>query len=280
MNNWIILIILYALVIGFYTCSNKKAVNKTDVYEVFAFFSLITFFLVAITSRDINLDFNSLAIIFIRTIIIVASWIIAGSAIKKMPISLYAVLMLSKILFTIALSVLLLKEKLTFTTFIGGILVITGLFLVNKEPKKKNETISIKYILMILLSCFLSSVAAILDKKILLNVTSSKLQFWFLLSFTIIMWIILLFRNKKIDFKNIKKNYWIPLMAITLVVADKFLFMANEIPESKVTIMTIVRQISTIEVIILGKLMFKEKKILRKLLCSIIVILGIIITLI
>lgn len=281
MDSWIILIILYALVIGFYNCTKKKSVKKTDLYEVFAFFSLIAFILVTLTSKDVGVELKSLYMIFIRTIIIVAGWLLAGYGISKMPISLYAVLMLSKILFTIALSVIILGEKLTITSFIGGVVVLIGLLLVNKKTNNtKKEKVSFKYVLILLLSCLLSSIASILDKQILINVTSSQLQFWFLLFFTLIMWIILLIRNKKIDIKKIKNNYWIPLMALSLVVADKFLFMANEIPESKVTIMTIVRQLSTIEVIILGKIMFNEKKILRKLLCSLIIIVGIIITLI
>jgi uncharacterized membrane protein len=56
--------------------------------------------------------------------------------------------------------------------------------------------------------------------------------------------------------------------------------MANEIPESKASIITIIQQISTIEIILLGKVLFKEKNIIRKLLCSILIIFGITLTLI
>lgn len=106
----------------------------------------------------------------------------------------------------------------------------------------------------------LKDIASIIDKEIMTYVTPSQLQFWFLLFSTII--------------------YWILLASIFLVFGDKLLFIANNIPESKVTIMTVIKQISTIEIIILGKLLFKEKNILKKLLCSILVILGIILTII
>jgi len=76
----------------------------------------------------------------------------------------------------------------------------------------------------------------------------------------------------------VRKNYWILLSSIFLVLGDKLLFIANNIPDSKVTIMTVVKQVSTIEIIILGKLMFKEKNITKKILCSLLVILGIILT--
>ena len=91
---------------------------------------------------------------------------------------------------------------------------------------------------------------------------------------------ILLFKNKKFNFKKIKKNYWILIAAICLTVADRFLFKANEIPESKVSVMTLIKQVSVIEGIILGKILFDEKNIIKKLLCSLLIIIGIILTVI
>ena len=67
-------------------------------------------------------------------------------------------------------------------TLIGIIIVVIGLVLVNKENhtkgKKKN---SLKWIALLLASCLLNSISAIIDKKILMSITSSQLQFWFLL---------------------------------------------------------------------------------------------------
>lgn len=87
-------------------------------------------------------------------------------------------------------------------------------------------------------------------------------------------------KNLYNDFKIIKKNYWILVAAICLTVADRFLFKANEIPESKVSIMTLIKQISVIEGIILGKIFFDEKNIIKKLLCSLLIITGIVFTVI
>lgn len=282
MEKWILLTILYAVVIGFYNCAKKKAIKKNSVYEIFAYFSLIAFLITALTSKNIFvLEINYIALIILRTILISFSWLIAGYIINKIPISLYAVIMLSKIIFSISLSILILGEKLTIMTFTGMMLVILGLILVNNNSnKQENKEISKKYLILLLFSCLLSSIAIILDKKILLHITSSQMQFWFLLFLTIIFWLVLIIKEKKINFNSIKNNYWIPIMAIFLVVADKLLFMATEIPESKVSVMTILKQLSAIEIILLGKIMFNEKKIIKKLLCSLLIILGIIFTLI
>lgn len=215
-----------------------------------------------------------------KSLLIAGSWLIAGYLINKIPISLYAVLMLSKILFTIILSVVWLKGKILLTTFIGMIIVIVGLVLVNNNSnEKKKREISLEHLGLLLFSCLLSSVSSILDKTTLLYITSSQLQFWFLLFLTVILMIVLYVKEKKITYNVVKNNYWIPLMSLCLVIADRFLFMANEIPESQVSIITILKQISTIEIIILGKIMFNEKMITKKLLCSLLTIIGIIFTL-
>ena len=130
-------------------------------------------------------------------------------------------------------------------------------------------------LLELIISCFLSSISAIIDKKVLLHITSGQLQFWFLLFLTMYYWIILIIRKEKINFEEIRKNYWIPITAITLVVGDRFLFIANKNVDSKVIIMTMLKQLSVIISIILGKILFKEKNIIKKLLYSILIILGI-----
>ena len=52
-------------------------------------------------------------------------------------------------------------------------------------------------------------------------------------------------------------------MAITLIIGDKVLFIANAIPESQVSVMTVIKQFATIETILLGKLLYQEKNITK-----------------
>ncbi len=65
--------------------------------------------------------------------------------IKKMAISTYCVTKLSQIIFTILMGSLILSEQITTKIFIGIILVISGLILVNKiSNQEKSEKISFK----------------------------------------------------------------------------------------------------------------------------------------
>ena len=280
MQNWILYTLIYAIFTGFFQCAKKKAVEKNTIYEVLAVFSTIAFILTALTSNKVfNIGFTPLIIVFIKSIIIVIAWILSLHAIQKMPISLYSVINLSKIVFSIIMSVVFLGEKLTVLLIVGAIIIILGLFLVNKvsNVKSKKET-SLKIILILLVSCLLNSISAIIDKQVLKYINPMQLQFWFLLFLSICYWVILLFKDKKLDIKKIKKNYWILIAAICLTVADRFLFKANEVSESKVSIMTLIKQVSVIEGIILGKILFDEKNIIKKLLCSLLIIIGILLT--
>ena len=278
MNNWVILTILYAIFLAFINTSKKKAVEKNSVYEVLAKMTLIAFMLSFIITKDaFKIDYNFIPILFLKASIIVVSWILAAKAMQKMSISLFSMIKISRIIFSVLLSSIFLGEKITYITLIGMTIIICGLMLVNKEAnreanrennKKTNNVKQFRIILMILMACLLSSISAIIDKKILVHINSGQLQFWFLMFLTIIYWTIIKIKKEKVSIIGINKNYWILIAAICLVVGDRLLFKANEITDSNVII-----------TILLGKLLFKEKKIIKKLLYSLFIILGILIML-
>lgn len=282
MKTWVILTFIYAMFTGFFQCSKKKALEKNNIFEVLATMSLVSFIIAAFSTRDVfNIEFKYLGLIFLKSAVIVFSWLIALYAMKRISMSLYSVINLSRIIFAVFLSVVVLGEQLTITMCIGLMIVILGLVLVNLiSNHKENKEASLKVVFVLMFSCFLNSISAIVDKKALEYITTSQLQFWFLLFLTILSWWVVLLRNKKVDFKGINKNLWIFGAAFALTIGDKILFAANKMPESSVAIMTVIKQVSAIEMIILGKVLFKEKNIRKKLFCSLLIISGIILTLV
>lgn len=276
---WIIYTIIYSLLIGIYEIFKKKAVLKSSIYEFLFYFSLISFIIVLIFSENVfDLNIIYLLIIFLKSIIIVISWLLNTYVIMKMDLGLYGITKLSRIVFSVLLSVIFLKEIITFKIFIGILVVLLGLFLSNTlSDKSMGREKSIKLVLLFLFSCLLSSISAIIDKKILYDITESQLQFWFMFFLTICYFIIFVIKQQTNNIKETLSNYWIILAAILLTVGDRLLFVANSNPDSKVSIMTILKQLSTIELLILGKIMFKENNILKKLACLSLIFIGIII---
>ena len=74
---------------------------------------------------------------------------------------------------------------------------------------------------------------------------------------------------------TLKTNYWIVIMSVLFIVADRALFIANADPNSEVMVMTLIKQSSVLVTVLTGKIFFYEKHILKRLLCAGIVLLGI-----
>ena len=201
-------------------------------------------------------------------------------ALDGLELSIYGMVKISRVVFSVLLSCSVLGEKITMVTAIGMAMIIIGLVLVNTttidDSNKKN---SWKLVFLFLISCLGSSISAIIDKKILGYVSTSQLQFWFLLFLTILYWITLFVRKEKINFKNLITNYWVLTVGVLLAIGDRLLFIANQNPDSKVIVMTMLKQLSVVISILLGKLIFNEKNIIKKLLYSILIITGVVLIL-
>lgn len=108
------------------------------------------------------------------------------------------------------------------------------------------------------------------------NMNSSQLQFWYMLFLLLCYTAYLLVTGTKIR-RSVWKNGWIWLLAILFVAADKALFIANGMEQSRITVMTLLKQSGCIVTILAGKFIFKEKNIGYKLFCAAVIVAGIVI---
>ena len=82
----------------------------------------------------------------------------------------------------------------------------------------------------------------------------------------------IIIKKEKLELKKAFTNPWIYALSFSLVLGDRLLFIANSDPASKVTIMTLLKQSSAILTIVLGKILYHEKHIAKKLLCAFIIL--------
>ena len=74
------------------------------------------------------------------------------------------------------------------------------------------------------------------------------------------------------------QQWWIWAMAIMFVIGDAALFIANANPDSRITVMTVVKQSACFVTILGGKFVFHEKGIAYRLFCALIIFCGIILS--
>ena len=282
MNSlWVLFIFIYSFLKGSRDAMKKAALKKSSSDEILFFYSLLGFILIlpfsgnAFSTPGIYIFYS-----FLKALIVASSWMLAFVALRSMTVSLYGIMDMSRMVFSTLLGVFVLGEEMTLAKALGVIIVTIGLLLANSKSDSPKGRFSITVLLAALLNCILNSISGTMDKVLMKSMTSDQLQFWFMLFLLVLYGLILIVRKEKVSISTLKGNYWIPLMSLSLVFGDRLLFIANASPESQVTVMTVIKQSSVFVTVLTGWLFFKEKNILFKTLCAIIILSGIMISVI
>ena len=296
--SWVFLVLLYGILKGGREIAKKKAMYTNTVMEVLVAYTAISFILVVPQAKDAGgMELKYYFLVALKAFAIFLAWICSFRSLKHLPVSLYGILSLSRILFATLLGVIVLHETLGIFQILGLILVSAGLLLLKFKPFKKGQGSTARntsaephdemltpipirettafFVALAFLSCVFNSISGFMDKILMRDINSSQLQFWYMLFLVSYYVIYLLVRREKISF-SVLKNKWVWLLAVMFVIGDKALFIANANPESRITVMTLIKQSACIVTILGGKFIFKEKGIGYKLFCASIIIAGIV----
>ena len=292
---WVILILIYGIFKGLREGLKKKAMETNSIVEVLFFYTLFAFLMtipmsISADLFDVSLKYH--LVLIVKSGIIFAAWLCALNSIKRLPLSVYSVMDMGRIISAILLGVILLDEKLGVFQILGICLVIIGITLVNLKTKRGvDEKASKRVIILVAISGLLNSISSVMDKWLLSKepnrflfgyetIETAQLQFWYMLYLVAFYGAYILIKREKIDVVKCVKCPWIWLLSLLFVVADKCLFIANSDPNSTVVVMTLVKQSSVLVTIGMGWLIYKEKNILWRIACAILVIGGIMLSII
>ena len=155
-NIWILFIFIYAFLKGSREGMKKAALKKSTSNEILFFYTLIGFVVAAPFSWKAAFATEPAYIFysFVKAAVVSAAWLFAFLAIKKMSVSLYGIMDLSRMVFSTLLGVFVLGEDFTLAKAIGVVLVIVGLMLVNlkKDTSSKGVVPSMRWIFSGLMS--------------------------------------------------------------------------------------------------------------------------------
>ena len=280
---WIAQAALYGVLKGGRDVMKKLALKKSSIVEVLFFYTLLSLVLLLPDTKEAIGIFNGsgiyLPLIFVKSAIIYIAWMCSFKAIEKLPIGFYGLMDMSRVVITSLLSIILFGEAITLGKVMGMILVIDGLVMLNVSKNSfGGENVKVRYIILTLVSCLANSCSEIFDKWFMqpqTGVTPAQLQFWYMLFLTVLYLLHIIVKRIKIDWSMIYKNYWLVLLAVMFVIGDRALFNANRVGD--VIPLTLLKQGAVIVTILGGKLVFKEKNTVFKLLCAVVVICGIVV---
>ncbi len=278
MKTWIFFVILFGLFKGIREPIKKKALTRTDVLSTLFMYTFLGFLMTVPTAGDVfAVSPRGIALSALKAAVLFVGWMASLTSLKKLPVSFYGVIDLSRMFFSTAMGVLFLGEHLTLRGIISLVLICTGLYMAGNRKSTAREGCTLRDVLIALTSSMFSATSGVLDKYIMTTepITSAQLQFWFMLILSVMYLAYILLKKERLDVKGCLKNPYIWLMSFFLVFGDRLLFIANADPESKVTVMTLIKQCSVLVTIAVGRIVYKEKNILRKLLCAAVILCGI-----
>ena len=292
---WMYLGLLAALFLGLHNLCKKQAVQNNEILPVLTititagFLIFLPFFLGSIYNvayfKSIGFYIEEIPIkthgfIFIKSMIMASSWVLAYQALKHLPITIVAPIRSAGPFFTFIGAIFIYNEQPNNLQWIGFFLIIFSVMLYSKIGKKEGIVFKKnKWIFAIIGATFLGASSGLYDKflvqSLLLN--PQTLLFWFCF-YTLIILIIILsitwfpFKEKRNKFKW---RWSIPMVGVFLYTADYFYFKALQDPKALIMLLSAIKRSQLLIAVFIGGFIFKEKNKRKKMIPLIGIMIGV-----
>ena len=158
---------------------------------------------------------------------------------------------------------------------IGGGTYLIALIDRNQTSKSERKN-HYWYMLVLLLANIFSACSGLLDKYLInyRNCNPNGMLVWFLFFNSLIYGVLYFIKNKKIEFKKLKENYFLFFTGVSIALADMTYFFAIGMEGAQLSIISIVRKSSVVIATVLASIFLKEKKLVYKLGILFIMLIG------
>lgn len=292
---WMYLGLLAALFLGLHNLCKKHAVQGNEVFPVLlgtilaGFMVFVPFFIGSIYYPDATkelgffietIPLKTHGFIFIKSMIMASSWVLAYQALKHLPITIVAPIRSAGPFFTFIGAIIIYKESPNFLQWIGFFVIILSVLLYSKIGKKEGIIFKRnKWIFAIIGATFLGALSGLYDKFLVqtLALNPQTLQFWFCF-YTILILLLILsitwfpYPEKR---KAFKFRWTIIGVGILLQTADYFYFTALQDPDALIMLLSAIKRSQLIIAVVVGGLLFKEQNKRKKLVPLFGILLGV-----
>ena len=275
---YIVLTCISALFLALYDFFKKVSVrSKKDIYEILFFYTFTAFACSLIfTKNAINTDLKYIGFTFIKASVISLSWFLTMKAVSKLDLGIVTPFSMLGTIFTTIFAWIFFDQRIGLIQIGGSLIILLGLILVSRLNSKKEEVKNdYRYLLLLVVAAFLSSISAMIDKSVLGNgVDKGALLFWFFFFLTSIYFMVCLFRNKKININNLKSNLFVVAVGLSIFLADFFYYQAVAIDDVSLSMISIIRKLSSFIAVVLAGMFLKEDNLFKKIMILLLMFVG------
>ena len=309
---WVILAFVSALCLGFYDISKKIALRDNSVVDVLTASVLISsgiLFVPLLLSRLApemmsdtlfyvpEMDCQGHLLTFIRSIIVLSSWVFAYIALKHLPISIVSPWQATRPMWTLIGALLIFGERLNSWQWAGVILAIATIFILSffNGGNRKKELLgkarisrlshepNAKYYLCLALAILIGAASGLYDKYMMRHFDHNAVQVYYTLYQGILMTLLCYIHHARHGTRPTLRGgengfalYAIPLISVFLVMSDNVYMLALQDPDSMIAVVSTIRRGGTVIGFAYGLIFLKEQDPWKKVLSMIGILAGLI----
>ena len=292
--SWVLLSILSAMFLGVYDLTKKAGVRENAVTPVL-FLSVLAgatvwtpFLIWSLCSPETfpsdrflvrNLTWLEHGLLFAKSALVASAWIFNYFAVKHLPVSIASPIRATSPLWTILIAVSVLGERPSLPQW-GGIAVILAAFYAFSFVGRL-EGIHFhkdRWVGFMVVATLLGSLSALYDKYLLQTrgLEAASVQCWFSIYLVFVLapfclaWRLGRFGNRRFEWR-----WSIPLIGVTLLVADFFYFIAVGKVDALISVISVLRRCAVLITFFGGIALYREKNFWPKFRCILALLLGI-----
>ncbi|MDP3435053.1 MAG: DMT family transporter [Bacteroidota bacterium] len=280
---WVILALMSAVLLGIYEVFKKISVQRNAVIPVlflstltssliFVPFVIGSYFAPEFFTRihlfipEINIEQHGL--ILIKSVIVVASWILAFYAVKNLPITIVGPIRATGPIWTLLGAILIFGEHLNLYQWLGVSVTLLFFYLLSTTGKLEGIHFKTnKWVLFIVAATFIGAASGLYDKFIMRRVDRLAVQAWFSFYQVAILLPILAVNRWRLPKAERTPFHWrwsIPMIGVFLVLADFLYFNALTYEDSLISIISSLRRGGVVISFVVGAVVFHEKNLRKK----------------
>uniref|UniRef100_UPI0040572D0E EamA family transporter n=1 Tax=Alistipes sp. TaxID=1872444 RepID=UPI0040572D0E len=276
---WLLLAFLSAAFLGLYDAAKKQALRDNAVLPVLwlnTAFSTLFFLPVLLTDLGTGGGEEHLMVLF-KAIIVLSSWIFGYFGLKHLPLTIVGPINATRPVMVLLGAMLLFGERLNAWQWAGVLLSLFSLLLLSRSSRKEGVSFRHnRWILLVALSAITGAMSGLYDRYIMIRLEPLFVQGWYNLYQWLLMSgiVALLWWPTRRRTTPFHWSWAIPLISITLTVADLVYLKALSEPEAMISVVSMVRRSSVVISFACGALFFKERNLRSKALDLLFILIG------
>ena len=279
---WLGLAFLSAFLLGCYEVNKKVSLAGNAVIPILFLNTLVSSLvllpLVAISYGSPQLlegtifflpkaSLEAHGLLFLKAALVLSSWIFGYFALKHLPLTIVGPIKSTQPVLTLLGALLIFQERLNLYQWVGVIIALLSFYLLSIGGKKEGIDFKRnKYIWFIVLAAIMGALSGLYDKYLMLRFDVMTVQVWYTFYQCLIMffiWLLMWYptREKTTPFVW---RWNIVFISLFLLAADFVYFYALGLPDSMISIVSMVRRSNVVVTFLAGAVFFHERNLRSK----------------